>query len=123
MDVSGRRGSGLVEILIVTAIVAILVVIVVSRLTARSVTMPASTLGEPGRGTTTRSPMEAARSTACANNLSQIQQALTMRTAETEEPPASLAELNLPSPVTHCPESGAEYLLSGGRPTCPTPGH
>ncbi|MDM7461145.1 MAG: hypothetical protein P3X24_005780 [bacterium] len=77
---------------------------------------PASRVGEV---------RQAAESVECRNNLSQIRQAIQIRTTTEETYPASLQELGLPETMLRCPVSGQPYQYdpTTGQVRCTTPGH
>ncbi|MFN4032716.1 MAG: type II secretion system protein [Fimbriimonadales bacterium] len=77
---------------------------------------PASRVGEV---------RQAAESVECRNNLSQIRQAIQIRTTTEETYPASLQELGLPGTMLRCPVSGQPYQYdpATGQVRCTTPGH
>lgn len=68
---------------------------------------------------------QAAESVECRNNLSQIRQAIQIRTTTEETYPASLQELGLPAQMLSCPVSGQPYQYdpATGQARCATAGH
>lgn len=83
---------------------------------AASTPPPASRVGEV---------RQAAESVECRNNLSQIRQAIQIRTTTEETYPASLQELGLPETMLRCPVSGQPYQYdpTTGQVRCTTPEH
>lgn len=68
---------------------------------------------------------QSAHSVECRNNVSQIRQAIQMRTTTEESPPPDLNGLGLPQAMLVCPVSGQPYQYNSttGQVRCTTPGH
>lgn len=121
MNCRHARGSSLVGMLAAIVIVLILVMVWLYYGTGKEEQGGSQPL--TSRITQTQ---DAARSTECRNNLSQIRQSIQVQQAGAEETfPASLTELRLPDTVLKCPVSGQLYPYdpSSGTVRCPTEGH
>ncbi len=112
-----REAWGLIELLIVLAILLILAIWLLPKYTGR---------GTEPSGQPRRTPENAALAVQCRNNLQQIRLSIRMARPTGEEPlPASLQELRLPGEMLYCPVSKQPYWYDAqtGRVQCPTPTH
>jgi prepilin-type N-terminal cleavage/methylation domain-containing protein len=116
-----RRGFSLVEILVVTLLLALL-----------GVGLAYFYLGkggvDPATGKRKVTPITRARDTECQSNLNQIR--LSLQTAQIGQEdenqfPTSLQELKLPAGFTNCPDGKEPYQYDSqtGRVRCVHPGH
>ncbi|HXG25212.1 MAG TPA: prepilin-type N-terminal cleavage/methylation domain-containing protein [Chthonomonadales bacterium] len=114
------HGFGLVEILVVVAVVLILAAVLLPRYVGGK--RPEEKIK------TVRAPITLAQDTVCEANLRIVRQSLEVR--RTGDPDGanvwSLAELReLPSEARRCPVGGEEYIYDPqtGQVRCPHPGH
>ncbi len=113
----GRDAWGLVELLVVLAILLILAIWLLPKYTGR---------GTEPSGQPRKTPENAALAVQCRNNLQQIRLSIRMARPTGEEPlPASLHDLRLPAEMLFCPVSKQPYWYDPqtGRVQCPTPSH
>ncbi|MFN3649679.1 MAG: prepilin-type N-terminal cleavage/methylation domain-containing protein [Armatimonadota bacterium] len=113
-----RRGFSLVEILVVIVVIAVLAAVLYPMYVKG---------GKTPDGKQTQSPIQAAHSVECMNNLSQIRQAHQMATAtgDLENPVTGLESLKsygISDSMTACPVSKAAYQYdpATGQVRCPT---
>lgn len=113
---NGREGQTLIALVLTIVIIAILAMTLVGK------------RGKEGReDSVAQRVQQQAVGVDCRNNLSQIRQAIQMRSSETEnQRPASMDELReIPSEMRKCPVSGKPYVYdpTTGTVRCETPGH
>ncbi|GIV10236.1 MAG: hypothetical protein KatS3mg019_2327 [Fimbriimonadales bacterium] len=84
-----------------------------------------ASVGMPPSASRVGAVRQAAESVECRNHLSQIRQAIQIRTTTEETYPASLQELGLPAQMLRCPVSGQPYQYdpATGQVRCATAGH
>ncbi len=115
----------LVGVLVSIAILGVLLMVWLYYGTGGSAQGDVATPGAPPPASRVGEVRQAAESVECRNNLSQIRQAIQIRTTTEETYPASLQELGLPAQMLSCPVSGQSYLYDpvAGQVRCPTAGH
>jgi hypothetical protein len=114
------RGLGLVEIVVVVAVLLILAAVLLPRYVGGQ--------APERKALSVRAPMTLVRESVCASNLRMVRQSLELRRGADLEGAGvgSLVELReLPSESCRCPVGGEEYLYDPrtGRVQCPHPGH
>lgn len=110
------RAFTLVEILVVVVIMIVIAAVLFPRIAGNSRT-------KDGKAAT---PTARAHDVECISNLRSCRQAIEVAKAGDDTKfPSSLAELKLPSEVTHCVVSKQEYVYNPqtGEVHCPYPGH
>jgi prepilin-type N-terminal cleavage/methylation domain-containing protein len=116
---SQRSGGAfsLIEIVVVIAVLAVFAALIYPQIAGN----------RRGPGGKAATPMAKAHDTVCQYNLQSVRQAIAAHGAvDTEEKfPVSIAELKLPSEVTHCDVSKEAYQYDPqtGTVRCPFPAH
>jgi prepilin-type N-terminal cleavage/methylation domain-containing protein len=123
------RGFVLIEILVVVALIAVAAGAYFAWYSPRRAKQlkEAVEAGEPtavpGAGETVLGQaLQKAQSMECANNLSQLRQAIQMSVSDTGAYPASLQDLNMPS-LSACPVTGQPYQYDPATGTVKCPAH
>lgn len=115
----------LVGVLVSIAVLGVLLMVWLYYGAGGSAQGDAAALGAPPPVSRVGEVRQAAESVECRNNLSQIRQAVQIRTTTEETYPASLQELGLPAQMLSCPVSGQPYQYdpATGQVRCATAGH